>query len=522
MSDLMRTDNLDHVQLTFFEDIKKMSRSLLEIINDILDFSKIEAGKLELVPLHFDIVSLFDNIASLCAFLAEGKSLEFRSGCAPDVPKILYGDETRIRQIFTNVVNNAIKYTREGHVNFTLKLGTLGTSEEQEYLIATVEDSGIGIKDEDKAKLFGSFEQLDARKNRSVTGTGLGLAITKRLLDMMGGIVEVESEYGKGTCFTIYIPLVAGDPAQVEQNEEGRHFVKAAPGTDIQILVVDDMPINLTVALGFLARHEIKADTAGGGEEAVRMVREKRYDMVLMDHMMPEVDGIEAARRIRAWEDEQRALGVPIVALSANAVTGARELFIEAGMNDFISKPIEAASLNTILSKWLPAEKIETVGGSGGPFGLPAGAAGAAPPFLPELNSIPGLDTEAGFSQNGNSWEEYRQALRQFCSELDGNMSVIAEDAESGNWKDFASRFHAYKKTLGGIGHKALSEWAAALEESAADAGANTGSAAMSAAMCKGIAASVCEAIRIFRDDLMETSILKKNGEETINATSRI
>jgi signal transduction histidine kinase/CheY-like chemotaxis protein len=534
MSDLMRVDNLDKVQLTFFEDIKKMSKALLEIINDILDFSKIEAGKLELVPVHFNIVSLFDNIASLCGFLAAGKSLEFRSGCAPDLPKVLYGDEIRIRQILTNVVNNAIKYTRAGYVNFTLKLGT---REEREYLVATVEDTGIGIRDEDKAKLFGSFEQLDTRKNRNITGTGLGLAITKRLLDMMGGIVELESEYGKGSCFTIYIPLVAGDPAQVEHADTG-NFVKAAPGADIAVLVVDDMPVNLTVALGFLARHDIRADTAAGGEEAVRKVREKLYDLVFMDHMMPGVDGIEAARRIRAWEDEQRKRGrlvfpegVPIVALSANAVSGARELFIESGMNDFISKPIEASSLNIILSKWLPKEKLSSNEAPQALFtpafdkkmAVHAGSIGAAPPLLSELNAIHGLNTEAGISHTGGNLEGYYLVLRQFISGFDEGMRTIAEDVEKEDWKDYAIRLHAYKGVMAIIGRKDIAEWAFRLEMAGKSAGPSGApmagaspvlTAALASALIKGATAPVCGKLRAFRDALLATSLIHEEGAD--------
>jgi signal transduction histidine kinase/DNA-binding NarL/FixJ family response regulator len=528
MSDLMRTDNLDKIQRGYFEDIKKMSRSLLEIINDSLDFSKIESGKLELVPVHFNIASLFDNIVSLCNFIATGKSLEFRSNCAPDIPHTIYGDEIRIRQIFINVVNNAIKYTREGRVNFTLKKGTWKDSEE-EYLIAAVEDSGIGIKDEDKTKLFGSFEQLDTRKNRSITGTGLGLAITKRLLDMMGGFIELESEYGKGSVFTLYIPLVPGDPEQVEQDNDAGHFVKAKEGADIQILVVDDMPINLTVVLGFLARHGMKADTAESGEEAIRMVTErgmeKHYDLVLMDHMMPGVDGVEASHRIRAWEEEQRKKavefpsetlkqsespsGIPIVALSANAVSGARELFLEAGMNDFISKPIEAPALNAVLSKWLPSEKLIHN------FSVSTDAALSTEndPLWAELNAIPGLNTEAGLNHTGGSREGYYRVLRQFCSGFDEGMRVIAEDVEKENWKDYAIRLHAYKGVLAMLGQKALSDWALSLEAAGKDvvngdesAAAVTISSAIN--LCKTVTAPVCEAIRGFHKALLDTPLI--------------
>jgi PAS domain S-box-containing protein len=476
MSDLMRTDNLDQVQSSYFEDIKKMSKSLLGIINDILDFSKIEAGKLELVPVHFNIVVLFDNVASLCKFIAAGKSLEFSSHCAEDVPKVIYGDEIRIRQIFTNVVSNAIKYTREGHVSFTLKKGMREDSE-GEYLIVVVEDSGIGIKAEDKAKLFTSFERLDTRKNLGITGTGLGLAITKRLLDMMGGFVELESEYEKGSVFTLYMPLVAGDPVKVEHTTDTKQFVTAKEGADIKILVVDDMPLNLTVALGFLARHGMVADTADGGEEAVTKVREKRYDLVFMDHMMPEVNGIEATRQIRALADGTAAgawyKDMPIIAFSANAVSGAREFFLESGMNDFISKPIDAASLNSTLVKWLPAEKL-CAGGSVVNESVPEEKTGmqntpAAPDTfaLSELLAIPGMDLAAGLKNNDNDAALYRRTLQLAYRSVPKESVKLQEDYDKKNWKDFAIRAHALKGIFATIGHKALSEMGKELEFSA-------------------------------------------------------
>ncbi|MDR1972739.1 MAG: PAS domain-containing protein, partial [Treponema sp.] len=289
MSDLMPTENLTSLQKGYFEDMKKMSRSLLTIINDILDFSKIEAGKLEILPVHYNVYALYDSIASMCEFIAQGKSLEFRRGRDPAVPEILYGDEIRVRQIFTNVVNNAVKYTKTGFVSFTLSHGRRN-NDETEYLIARITDSGVGIKEEDIPKLFGNFQQLDARKNRGVTGTGLGLAITKNLLAMMNGRIEVESIYGQGSTFTVYLPLVPGDPGKVQGPEQGIPTVMAKKG--VRVLVADDVPANLTVALGFLAKHGIAAETADGGLEAVEKVREsveqgRPYDIVFMDHMMP-------------------------------------------------------------------------------------------------------------------------------------------------------------------------------------------------------------------------------------------
>ncbi|MDR1654725.1 MAG: PAS domain-containing protein, partial [Treponema sp.] len=326
MSDLMRTDNLDEEQRSFFDDIKKMSRTLLQIINDILDISKIEVGKMEIFPVHFNLHELYDHICSLSRFTAESKDLEFRSFFDPGVPHVIYGDDVRIRQIVTNLINNAVKYTQSGSVEFDV---TKVLRNNRDCLSFAVRDTGIGIRKEDFDKLFNNFQQLDSQKNRGIIGTGLGLAITKNLLNLMEGDVEFDSEYGKGSVFTAFIPLVPGDPEKVEKKIL-QSRVMAAEGT--RILVVDDNKTNLKVALAFLAVHGIRAETAAGGEEALEKLKANAYDLVFMDHMMPGMDGVEAARAIRALSSngEDRFAKMPIIALTANAVSGAREQFIEA------------------------------------------------------------------------------------------------------------------------------------------------------------------------------------------------
>jgi CheY-like chemotaxis protein/HPt (histidine-containing phosphotransfer) domain-containing protein len=283
---------------------------------------------------------------------------------------------------------------------------------------------------------------------------------------MMGGCVEVKSVYGQGSVFTIYIPLVAGNPALVESNAGGGRIVRAKG--DTAVLVVDDTPINLTVALGFLARHGIHADTAESGEEAVRMVAVKHYCLVFMDQMMPGMDGLEATGRIRALaataadaEDAAYYENVPIIALSANAVQGARELFLEAGMNDFLSKPIEAASLNAVLARWLPEEKIEIEKIEGGQEKKEKNEGDA---LFEELRAIPGLDLGEGLAHIGGSRADYYRVLRQFCAGLDEGLAFIKADLEKSDWKDYTIRLHAYKGVFAILGQKQLSEWAKKLE----------------------------------------------------------
>jgi CheY-like chemotaxis protein len=377
MSDLMRTDNLDGTQRGYFEDIKKMSKALLQIINDILDFSKIEAGKMELAEINFSLEEMFDNICSMSRFMAEMKELEFRYSYGPDVPRAVCGDESRVRQIIVNIINNAIKYTREGSVEFQV---SRASKNGREYIAFVVKDTGIGMKKEFFPHLFDAFAQFDTRINRGIMGTGLGLPITKNLVSLMGGEIEVESEYGAGSAFTVLLPLAEGDPSLVE----GAHFSSFTTFSDkARVLVVDDNTINLKVAVAYLARHNIKADTAAGGAEALQKVQGGRYDIVFMDHMMPGMDGVEAAKRIRAIGGGCEK--IPIVALTANAVSGAREIFLAAGMNDFISKPIDPRILNAALVRWLPPDmaresavreetaKTDTVGTAAGSVDIKAG-----------------------------------------------------------------------------------------------------------------------------------------------------
>ncbi|MDR2447441.1 MAG: response regulator [Treponema sp.] len=370
MSDLMPQENLDPVQKSYLSDINKMSKILLGIINDILDFSKSESGKMELMPGHFNIYTVFDQISSIQPFISKQKSLEFRSECSLSVPAFIYADETRISQIFTNVINNAIKYTKKSSVSFTLDTGKFTRDDtDNDYLIAKISDTGIGIKKENIPFLFESFQQMDTRKNKGVEGTGLGLAIVKQLVPLMGGFIDVESEYGKVSVFTIYLPLVKGDSAKAERHTEDPQQFIAVEG--VRVLVVDDIPANLTVAKGFLDRKRIPSDLAEDGPSAIDFVAKsldesRPYDLIFMDHVMPGMDGIETAARIRELEKSRQGTGgeflaIPIICLSANAVQGAEEFFLSSGMNGFISKPIEDAALNRALRKFLPREKYTLV-----------------------------------------------------------------------------------------------------------------------------------------------------------------
>ncbi|MDR2394533.1 MAG: response regulator [Treponema sp.] len=492
MSDLIRTDNLDVVQQGYFTDIKKMSKALLQIINDILDFSKIEAGKLELTPVHFNLLELYDHICSMSKFTAMTKELEFRHTFDPQVPEVIYGDKTRIRQVITNIVNNAIKYTKEGYVHFKVQRTY---KNDQDFIAFSVKDTGIGIKQENFSKLFSTFQQFDRSKNRGIVGTGLGLSITRNLVTMMGGTIDFASEYGIGSVFTLYLPLIEGDPLKTEK---AKALERVIARDDVQVLVVDDNSINLTVALGFLATHNIHPDTAQSGLEAIEKVTAKRYDLVFMDHMMPGMDGTEATRCIRnagdAWLKQ-----MPIVALSANAVSGAREAFLESGMNDFIAKPIDASQLNLMLARWLPKEKLGSVVQEG-----PEAAVAVNEQFTAlanELSQLGIMDITVGLSHVGNDHSTYAKILRQFCVELDTYVKEIRLFMAEENWKEYSIRLHAMKGVFANMGVEALSKWAYTLEYASKNG---------NYAKCIEETAAICEEMLQFREKLRTTSLMDK------------
>jgi signal transduction histidine kinase/HPt (histidine-containing phosphotransfer) domain-containing protein len=509
MSELMPMDNLSEVQRGYFDSIKKMSKSLLTIINDILDFSKIDAGKLELVPVDYNARALFDNLVSMFRFIAAGKSLDFQAYLDPGVPQTLFGDEIRVRQILTNVINNGIKYTQEGFVRFEMRVET-SPGDGAEYLVAKISDSGIGIRAEDIPKLFDRFERFDLKKNRGVVGTGLGLAITKNLVVLMGGRVEVESECDKGSCFTVYMPLIRGNPEKVESENV---FGRVLAGDRTRVLVVDDMKINLTVAQGFLLLHHINAEIAESGQDALDMTRAayeegKPYDLVFMDHMMPDMDGIETTKKIRDWEAgrQDKKPGdkpLPIIALSANAVSGVKEFFLANGLNDFLSKPIEAQSLNDILAQWLPPEKFTLEINQDG-LPIPREEVeendGWMARLYGKLRAIDGLDVDNGLSHIAGSHEGYRLMLRQFCNSLDQSILLIREYADKDDWDNFRIRAHGLKGVMRAMGNAALGDAAALLEEAGKEKNKK---------VCREHLEPFCQSLDVFRDQLAGAGVLE-------------
>ena len=339
--DFINREPLSDKQRDYLGNVKTSAYSLLNIINDILDFSKVEAGKMELTPTDFNLLIFLENIRVLSTVSAGAKNLYFECDFSPDLPRALYCDENRLRQIISNVITNAIKYTQNGGVTFR-------TFREGDKLRFDIEDSGIGIKEEDLPSLFSPFERLDLKRNRHISGTGLGLAITSRLCRAMDGRIWASSVYGSGSTFSIEIPLFEGDPHIVAKSEDELIPISAP---NAKVLVVDDIEINILVAEAMLNSFDITPDTALSGAQAIQLAKEKEYELIFMDQMMPGMDGIETAARIR--EISPRYKKTPIVALTANAINGADEMFYSQGFNDYLSKPVELTLMNRCLARWL-------------------------------------------------------------------------------------------------------------------------------------------------------------------------
>ncbi len=432
--------------------IRYASNNLLSIINDILDFSKIESGKLELVEKDYYIASLINDVTNIVKVNIAKKHIEFDVNVDMNIPSVLYGDEVRVRQILLNLLGNATKFTRAGKVTLSLEADVI---ENIAMLKFKVMDTGIGIKKEDIDKLFSKFSQVDQVKNKNIEGTGLGLAISKRLSLKMNGDIEVESEYGRGTTFTLTIPqniinlepinnLEFGNDKNVE--EYAIQFI--APKA--RVLAIDDIDTNLRVVKGLLAPYEMEVHTASSAMEGIELIKENEYDIVFMDHMMPEMDGIEASIKIR----EMGYKDLPIVALTANAISGMNRIFIENGMNDFLAKPIDMGKMNQILNKWIPEDKQEK------------GTYRCRQSEDVEFK-VDGIDTEVGVRMTGGTVEGYIQTLCIFVRDGKRKIEEICECYENGNISLLTIHVHALKSASASIGAMEFSEFSKRLEHAA-------------------------------------------------------
>lgn len=363
MNEMVMREEISPMAQKYSQDIFNAGQTLLAIINDILDFSKIESGKLEITPVTYEMSSVLNDVINMVTRKAEDKNLKILTDIAKDIPSQLFGDEVRIRQILLNLVNNAVKYTKKGSV--TLKVRWEHLDDVKIYLKMSVTDTGIGIREEDQRKLFKGFQRVDMVNNRNIEGTGLGLAITKRLVEQMDGIINVRSVYGEGSTFTVVLPQVIMDDTpmgdfmsayqRMRHSRQERPKVFTAP--EARILIVDDNRVNLVVAKGLIKDTKIQIDTAESGLQALEMIKTNRYHIILLDHMMPELNGIETIKRMKAQEENASA-DAAVIALTANAVSGSREMYMVSGFDDYLSKPIDVERYVELLRRYLPPELV--------------------------------------------------------------------------------------------------------------------------------------------------------------------
>lgn len=363
IDEMIIRESEDKTILDYAHNIKQAGNMLLSLINDILDFSKIESGKMELAPVEFNTGIFMNDVYMIVERRAKDKNLELKFDLDPTIPSVIVGDDVRLRQILINILTNSIKYTNQGSVSFSAKVIDK-SAEDLVKLHISIVDTGIGIREEELENLFNAFQRADLKKNRNVEGTGLGLSITSSLLKLMGSQLMVRSEYGKGSefYFDIEFKVVDSAPAKMksEKLDDEKKITKkecifTAP--EAAILVVDDNKVNLKVAGGLLKRTGVVVTTALSGQESIELVKKNKYDIILMDHMMPLMDGVETVAHIKELVDIPSKDAV-IIALTANAISGAKEMFLENGFDDFIPKPIKASELEEKILKYLPPEKV--------------------------------------------------------------------------------------------------------------------------------------------------------------------
>ena len=463
MNEMILREAKEPTILEYAENIRNASNSLLGLVNDILDFSKIEAGKMEIIPVEYAFSSLLNDLVNMIQKRAEDKGLKLVVNAPKDLPTILFGDEIRIKQIVTNILTNAVKYTEKGSVTLTIKWRK---KNEKEISVGfSVRDTGIGIKQEDISKLFSAFERIEEKRNRSIEGTGLGMNITHQLLRLMGSNLKIESIYGKGSVFSFWIDQEVRNWDEIGDFEESyrqtisqhEEYHEKFTAPDAKILVVDDTVMNLTVMKGLLKQTKIKIYTAESGYECLHLVTKEHYDIIFLDHRMPGIDGIETLHRMKKLPHNLNK-HTPVISLTANAVSGAREEYINAGFEDYLTKPINSSHLENMIIKYLPKDKI-TISTA------PKEAEHVEEFKLPEwLMKVEGLDVNEGVEHCGSK-AAYMDALTVFAESVSTGAKEIGEYYKNEDWNSYTTKVHALKSSARVIGARELSERARRLED---------------------------------------------------------
>lgn len=452
-------------------NIQSAGQTLLSLINDILDISKIESGKMEILPVTYSVFTVLNDCYNMVAIRAHDKNLELVMDISPDIPRSLFGDEVRIRQVVNNLLSNAVKYTNEGSITLSVRSEKLsvdpiqGGNSKQVKLFIQVKDTGIGIREKDREKLFADFVRLDEKRNRNIEGTGLGLNLTKQLLDMMGGTIEVESTYGEGSVFTVCLLQQVSDEKPLGDFEklykqhvnvvDAAHERFEAP--EAKILVVDDVQMNLKVFAGLLKDTKIRIDTAMNGAEALELIQGKHYDVIFLDHMMPVMDGVEAFRRMKLLEKNPNAI-TPVVMLTANAVSDARNGYMDEGFSDYMAKPIREEVLLSTLKKFLSKDLVKVVHEREEKTCNPAETVSA----MPQVALTDMLDMATGLAYCMNDKKFYKEMLDEYVKSE--KTAELKEYFENGDLEYYRITVHAVKSTSLTIGAIKVYEDAKALE----------------------------------------------------------
>lgn len=393
MNEMILREEKDPAIRGYAGNIQASGNSLLSIVSDVLDISKIESGKLEIIPVDYEVNSLISDCCNMAAGRAKAKELELLVECADNVPMKLCGDETHIRQIIMNLLTNAVKYTEKG----TVKLIVSGRFTDGGFVLKVdVSDTGIGIAEENLPQLFTQFQRFDLQRNRNIEGTGLGLSIVKRLCDLMSGTITARSVLGSGSTFTVELPQKVVDSTPcggVNLNysagaEHEYHHSFEAP--EAKILAVDDLPVNLLVIANLLKETRIKIDTAGSGRECLDKCSQQKYDLILMDHMMPEMDGVLTFEKLHGDKSSPN-FETPVIMLTANALAGMREQYMDVGFADYVSKPVRGAKLEEAIRRNLPESLIKPASPE-----IPAEAVSTEPSGFADIcGAVPELNVNA-------------------------------------------------------------------------------------------------------------------------------
>ncbi|MBO4401314.1 MAG: response regulator [Selenomonadaceae bacterium] len=467
MNEMILRESKNPAVIGYAQNSAAASEALLSIINDILDFSKIESGKLELVEERYRLDEVIKSLVNMIRPRADKKSLTFTLKVNPAIQNFLYGDAVRIRQIGLNLLSNAVKYTKFGGVEFIVdKEDNFG---EEINLKFTVKDTGIGIREADLGKIFNDFERFDLQKNKNIEGTGLGLAITHKLITMMEGKIEVHSVYGEGSTFSVTIPqkILGADPVgeisikPVIKREEYKPLFTAP---DARILVVDDNEMNLLVAVNLLKSTKVQVDTAISGMVCLQKLTERHYDLILMDQMMPSLDGIQTLKMALALENNLSKHS-PVIALTANAISGTREMLLREGFSDYLSKPIDVKVMEQMLMNYLPVEKLREPDSAPAPVATPPVKAPEPVP-APKVPDESLINVKMGLEYSAGMNDLYKEILVTFVELKDEKINQLQTAFDGGDWKNYTIYIHALKSTALSIGGEKTSALAKELEMS--------------------------------------------------------